>query len=232
MKNATIIINSLDAYSECWEPWIHGFKKYWKDCPWEVIFMTNNLEASYGKSSKVGTNNNWTYMMKKTLELVSTPYILSTLDDYWFTSKVNTTELIEFIDLMEKDNIAHIRLLPAKDGIESYPNDNRLKIIKKDSQYRTSLTSALWKTDIMHKSLKDGESPWQFEIDGSRREKGENLMLATKEWHFPIVRQDNPDPKWFGYRVLEQGRWQSGAERYAELEEMNIDTSVNPKEKI
>ena len=230
MKNVTIIINSCDKYYQAWEILAYSYKKYWPDCPWDILFMTNYLEASIGTSTKSGDISNWTSMIKDTLNKITTPYVLLHLDDYFFTEKVDTNKLVSFVQLMIKNNITHIRITPATDGIEDYPCDNRFKVIKRDSVYRTSLSPAIWNREKFLSFLKDGESTWQFETQGRYREHGESLIISVKENTFHCVDRDNPDPKWHNLKSIEQGEWFEGAKKYVREENLNIDLSIHPKD--
>jgi len=230
MKEVTILINSCDKHKESWKILAYSFKKYWSDCKWDVLFMTNFLEAPMGKSTKSGKELNWTFMMKKAIKQINTPYILLTPDDFWLTSQISNKTIGQFIRVMRKNNVTHLRLMPATDGKTDYLRDPRLKVISKDSLYRTSLTTAIWNRNYLESFLKDGENPWQFETNGRYRERGKHLILATKQHHYHCLQQDNPDPKWHGECAIQQGKWFPGATKYAKEEGLHIDTSVHPKD--
>jgi len=230
MKNVTIIVNSCDKYYQAWEILNYSYSKYWPDCPWDIVVMTNYLEAPMGKSTKLGSVLSWTSMMKNTLNQIETPYVLLHLDDYFFTDYIDTNLFLDYVRIMERDNITHLRITPATDGIEDYPLDNRFKLIKKDSIYRTSLSPAIWNTKQFKSFLADGEDMWQFETQGRYREQGRSLILAVKENQFRCVDRDNPDPKWHGLRSIERGEWFDGAIKYIKEEKLNISLSINPKD--
>jgi len=173
---------------------------------------------------------NWTSMMKDTLQKVKTPYILLALDDYFLTEQVDTEKLLNFVQLMKKNNITHIRITPATDGIEDYVCDNRFKVISRDSIYRTSLSPAIWNKLDFQRFLKDDENMWEFETKGRFREHGESLIICVKENTFHCVDRDNPDPKWHNLKSIEQGRWFEGAIKYVQEENLNINLTINPKD--
>ncbi len=229
MNNVTIIVNSCDKYYQTWDILNYSYKKYWVDCPWDIVVMTNFLEAPMGKSTKLGNLLNWTAMIKNTLNQITTPYVFLVLDDYFLTDYINTGNLLDFVKIMERDNITHLRITPATDGIVDYPNDSRFKLIKKDSLYRTSLSPAIWNRILFKSFLSDGEDTWQFETQGRYRERGEHLILAVKENSYPSVDRDNPNPKWNGLRSVERGEWFDGARKYIKDEKTKefLKNSVN-----
>ena len=168
-KNITIVIGGVDKYSQAWKPFAHGFYKYWADCPWEKVFITNCLDAPKGfRNIKVGEDHSWGKSIRKALEQIKTPYILWMMEDYWLTGKVKTQTLIEFYDLMIADNINHIRILPPCTALSDgavitpdlelkhvYPKDKRLWLFKDDAEYRASLATGLWKKDLFLSFIED-----------------------------------------------------------------------------
>ena len=52
-----VLISTFDERSFAWKPFVHGMNKYWKDCPWEVKWMTNKLDAPMGEAIKIPENS-------------------------------------------------------------------------------------------------------------------------------------------------------------------------------
>src|SRR5437773_912082 len=47
MTPVTILVSSFDGYSDCWGPVCHGFTKYWPNCPYPVLLMTNEKDHQH-----------------------------------------------------------------------------------------------------------------------------------------------------------------------------------------
>ena len=49
----------------------HGLEKYWPDCPYPVVFITNYLEPPVGIAVKVGDENNFYRKLNTALDRIS-----------------------------------------------------------------------------------------------------------------------------------------------------------------
>src|SRR5580658_8986532 len=107
MTLATILISSFDGYADCWGPVCHGFTKYWPDCPYPILLMTNTKDFPHEriKVLKVEGGKDWSMRMRHALEAISTPYVLYFQEDYWLSAPVDTAKIAAYVDLMENHNL-------------------------------------------------------------------------------------------------------------------------------
>ena len=91
----TVIVSSWDGFADCWPFFDHGLKKYWPDCPWRVLLMTTGSVPQFEGIEAVNLQEDrgWATNLKRTLEHVSTPYVLYLQEDYWIEKQVDTTAL-------------------------------------------------------------------------------------------------------------------------------------------
>jgi len=226
MDEVTVLISSCDGYRSVWEPFCHGLRKYWPDCPWPVRFVTNYLDAPCGGSLMVGEDSDWTAMQRRALGWVSSEVILFMLDDFWLTGPVDTKSLVEFADLIMDKKVDRIHLTnfgdekrtPCKSNI-----DRRLNGYTKGSRYRTSLQAGLWRVDTFLSLMRDGESPWDFETKGSVRSQDSSFMFLNVKEHLYIPYIKRPG-------ACEQGEWTKLAREYAARERLKINFSKGPRQ--
>ena len=224
----TVLISSYDVFAATWPPCWHALQKYWPNRPWPVRFITNHLDAPCGNPIKVGTDESWTQTTKLALQAVGSPIILWMHDDCWLCGPVDTPTLVEWANLMDADGIDYIRLSLGSNEPPpgSTPYGHGLYIVPEDYMYRASLQPSLWRVETFLNTLKDGESPWDFEIKGSRRARGK-FLAADRVGYFPYLH--GAEPGWDSEPVI-RGHWQNSAYKYAKTEGIQIDFSRQPKD--
>ena len=224
-----IVINSFDRYADCWLPLVHGFDKYWPDCPYSIYLVTNFRDFPHPgiRVLKVGEDTSWAQRLVDALEHVSSAYILYFQEDYWLTRPVDTERMESYVDAMESHDLNYLRLLAFPPPDRDFPADPRLGLISRDGEYRTSAQIAFWRRDVLLELLVPGESVWQFEIDGTRRSQTYGDTFASTKTH-------NGDPYYWGISyvctAINAGRWARAAKRYAAEEGLDVDFSNLPSE--
>jgi len=229
VSDVTVVVSSFDGFQSTWEPFCHGFQKYWPDCPWPLTFITNHLDPPCGEAIKTGEDRNWTTMTQKALEHVG-PIMLWCHDDSWLVAPPDTEAIKDFAEIIKQGHADYIRLGPCRSdveaGIDSLPVfslDPRLFVVPDDYEYRVSLQAALWRVSKFQSLLKDGESCWAFEVEGSKRARSnDQRFLASKVrvFGYPC----GTDPNW-GNEPVRRGLWSPMARLYAEREGIEIDFS-------
>jgi hypothetical protein len=224
MNNISIIISSFDRYAVCWAPFCHGLQKYWPDHFQPLYFITNHLEPPCGQAIKVGPDRGWAGNLLYALDQIESPYILYAQEDYWLTAPVNSAALSEYAAWLAADRADYIRLYPAPPPALPFPGDDRLGILDVHAEYRTSLQMALWRKSVLQALLVPGETPWQFEVQGSQRSQvyGERFLSVRKE-SFGIR---------YVFTAIVDGEWSPKAYEYARQENLQIPFQDLPEKSI
>lgn len=221
MSDVAIIVGSCDKYHFAWPPFCHGLNKYWPDPPWPVYIVTNHLDAPCGQTLKIGDDPGWTGMVRTALQTINKPVVLWMADDAWLTAPPDTQAMMDWADIILRDEADYIRLTMSTNdpADETYPGDPRLFIVPARYEYRASLMPALWNVETFLSLLRDGESTWSFEIQGSKRawSDDERFLCAkdTLTWRWP----HRSDPDWHGHSTpIVRGAWTPAAKEYARRE--------------
>ena len=229
MNLVTILISSFDGYSECWGPVCHGFTKYWPDCPYPVLLMTNEKDFPHDRVRvlKCEGGRDWSTRMLFALERITTRYVMYFQEDYWINAPVETARITSYVDLMEHHGLNYIRLLSKPLPDADYPHDARLGVLSDQADYRTSVQITFWRKDVLMELIRPGESVWRFERDGTERSrKYGDTFLSTK--------RHGGDDYYHGIRyvctAVNLGKWSTMARPYAEREGLTVDWSVLPAE--
>lgn len=170
MLNRCILILSCDKYADLWQPFFLQFRKYWSDCPYPVYLGSNTV--SYSGNLKVktilsGQDKDWSTSFIAILKQIPEKSISLILDDMFLTSKVNNRIFEDSFNFLEQKNNQHIHFGP------SLPPDKHIGrglfgLYTKGAPYRVN-SLGLWRKQSLLNLLLPGESPWNFEIQGSYR---------------------------------------------------------------
>lgn len=184
----------------------------------------------------VGEDQGWSNTMMLALRQITAKVIFLLLDDWWLTAPPDTGALMDFAQIIEAGHADHIGLYPSWGKVGRlwvsskgpYVPDPRLRVFAPRSAYRTSLMPGFWRTKTLQALLVPGESPQQFEINGSRRSEDNDRFLCVAEYgHFRYVVRNEPGYIW---GPVQRGKWTRDAGRYAKVEGLTIDFSKQPGE--
>lgn len=188
----TLLVNSCDSFSDCWDPFFILLKKKWENNNFPILlnteFKTYKHEGLNIKTSRSHQMTNerrltWSECLIQALEMVETPLVLYMQEDYFIEKQVKSDLIDDFAKLMTKDHsIKHIGLTDfgSKPPFQNYNNDERLWIISQKSNYRISTQAGLWDRAALLSYLKAEENGWMFEIYGTRRaQKKKDLFLTA-----------------------------------------------------
>ena len=231
--DVTIVVSSCDLFKATWEPFCHGFQKFWPGCPWSLVFITNEGKPPCGEHFQAGDDGGpygWSEMASAALQQVKSEVVLWIHDDNWLCAPVNTGIVVSLVRLFEERDLHLIRLsncyLSTTCG--GYPPDARLRMLCHDSRQRTSLQPSLWRRETFLELLVDHESPWKFEGEAPHRSRCINgNFLCCRQGFRPIRFLSHVDPDW-NNEAVERGKWTPSAVRYARRERIPIDFSVHP----
>lgn len=230
-KLLTIVVSSCDAFEDCWAPFAHGLDKYWGDCIFPAILITNNKSFIHPKlrATAQGADKGWANNLTEALHKLNTLYILYLQEDCWLTTPVSTQTILRYLSLLESNDIAYLRLYPCPPPSAPSRYGADIGTIPPGEPYRTSLQAAIWNKSVLLSLLQENESPWHFEIDGSRRSTrapGEFLSVKRSPGSKPPI---TPGIDYVCTAIV-KGRWSKEAIEYARNEGLNIDFSNRPHE--
>lgn len=163
MNDISIIVNSCDAFSDCWRPFIHSVRKYWNDCPWPLYIISNNnsIATPEGISFiKVGEDKKFASNLKKAIEAIDSEYIIYLQEDYFLDKAVDQKSIEQHLLYCKLNNIDYMRLgMPFIKGepVECY------SVNKLTDKYALCLQAAIWKKATLDNLLFEGWSGWDFE---------------------------------------------------------------------
>jgi hypothetical protein len=231
-SKTAILITSCDAFEDCWGPYAHGLHKYWPDCPFPVFLITNEKTFSNPSitSLRIHPDRGWARNLRQAMDAVDAEILLYTHEDFWLSSPVDTAELLDFVGHVAAGRADYIRLYPAPGPDRPFAADPRLGVLADNAPYRTSLQTALWRKSVLQDLLRDDESCWGFELEGTPRSRryGERFLCVQPQKAVPGRNQ--PIGLHYVCTAINKGRWATEAVEYANREGLKIDFSNRPLE--
>lgn len=175
--NVTVLVSTYDGWSILWEPFANAWNRYFPDCPWPLLFITNEKDAPLG-TIKTGPDVNWTHMAKTALEQVDTEVVLFIHDDCWLVHPVDLPSILQFFSAIEIGDADIVRLYRSdprdQGGRGEYDSDRRLYWVDLSFPYAISLQASFWKKSLLQSLLYEDESCWYFETTGTGRAREMN----------------------------------------------------------
>lgn len=178
MNNIAIIVNSCDAFSDCWMPFIHSIKKEWSDCPWSVYIISNNKEIETPEGIafiKVGEDKKFASNLKKALSVIDSKYIIYLQEDYFLNRKVNQKAIESHIEYCIQHDVDYMRL--GMPFIKGDVENTIYSTNKLTDKYALCLQAAIWKKETLESLLFEGWSGWDFEYKIQRYAIENNMDL-------------------------------------------------------
>lgn len=231
-SKTAILITSCDAFEDCWAPFAHGLHKYWPDCPFPIFLITN--EKTFSDSSiaslRIRPDRGWAKNLRQAMDAVDAEILLYSHEDFWLSSPVNTAEIQQFVGHVAAGKADYIRLYPAPVPDRPFVDDPRLGVLADNARYRTSLQTALWRKSVLQDLLRDDESCWGFERDGSLRSRRYGERFLSVQPTKAVPGRTRPIGLKYVCTAINKGRWATEAVEYAEREGLTINFGNRPRE--
>lgn len=208
-ENCTLLVNSCDSYSDCWDGFFKLLKIQWPTFNMDIVLNTETKTYSFEdlrittfsmyQSKKVA----WGRRMIETLKKIKTKYVLFALEDFYLESPVDEDRLVKCYEYMENNpNIAYFSFFPTVDSnnIQSDRYDG-FELRPQKGEYRLNCQIALWNREKLISYIRPHESPWEWELYGSRRSS------RYKEEFYTVSENS---AKIFDYcrgAIIMRGRW-------------------------
>lgn len=195
---ARVVALTSDPHLSYLRVFAHLLNKYWQPNPEVLVggftppafsLPGNFTFHSIGPASDYPVGH-WSDGLLKLLRDVPDKHLILLLEDYWLKRAVD----VDALRLLESylwlhSNVLRIDLTTDRlyaAGARDWESLGRLDLIitPNTALYQISLQAGLWNKRLLESLLLPGETPWQFEMDGSNRfaESGDGLVvLGTRQ---------------------------------------------------
>ena len=175
-NKCTVLVNSCDGYDDLWYPFFELFKKFWANCPYEIVLNTEskmyeNPDLDIRCCNCQSKNLPYGKRLKNCLKTIKTPYVILMLDDFFLRKPVNQNFLDKIISYLDNNlDVACFNFDIQHDRYDI--DDGRFPEFYRRSQfgeYKYNMQVGIWRTQELYHAWKDKESPWQWELYGNVR---------------------------------------------------------------
>lgn len=206
-EELSILICSCDEYIDIWPAFFFFLKKHWPNCSWPIFLMTNHEKWSYPNLSVINVGDGaWGTRFLCALNELKTRYALILMEDYLLLKPPDESFINAAMNYMREERVSYLRLfpLPGPDRIINRLQDIDIGEIEPGSDYRVSLQASLWDVDYIKKLVRPEDSPWDFELAGTKRSNRmeDKLHSVSSETRYPIS---------YYCTAVDKGRWKKEA---------------------
>jgi hypothetical protein len=176
MGKYCILVSSCDAYADCWLPFFALLARYWP-APHPAIYLnTETRDFSFPAldvhcprvGAAAGSALAWSERLIRCLDAIPFDYVLYLQEDYFVHAPVDAPMIGELVDLMQRAEISHIRLV-HDDRPGSRSAYRYLSRIDQHARYRVTAQAGLWRVAALRSYLRPHETVWEFEWYGTKR---------------------------------------------------------------
>jgi hypothetical protein len=235
-ENTAILILSCDKYSDAWNPFFLLMQKYWPDCKFDVFLGTNEKGFDFPgiKVLKSGKARDWSADTSAILEQIPHENVIILLEDYFIMKPVDEVWLNKCISFLSEKNASFMRIASfRKDHFPMYAYDPIIEnpefgITRNEAPYKVNLQAGIWNKKDLIDLIKKGESPWEFEVNASKRcNASEKLFLCITESSVANI-LIGPIP--YLCTAITRGTWMREAIELCRKEKIKLDLSIRPVE--
>ena len=115
-RDCTVLVASCDAYADVVGPFATLKQKYWPDCPFETVLVTETAPAAplpgIDRVLACGSGGTWCSRLVKALDALETPYVLMLCEDYYLEAPVDTALILRRLEQAKAYEALNLRLIP------------------------------------------------------------------------------------------------------------------------
>lgn len=192
--DCTVIACSCDKYADLLGPFLTLFRKFWSDCPFELVLITESEPALAGperfdRTIGCGSGLRWPQILARALDRISTPYVLMLLDDYFLCGKVDSAQILRRLEDMKRFQAANLRLIPnpKPSAFNTVGRKGDLYEYRKNTAYCIATQTGFWDRGFLKHLAESVACIWDFERCGSflvADDPRPLLVTPTKEFPF------------------------------------------------
>ena len=167
---------ACDSYLFLWEDYAKLFNKYWLlDTHNVVVGETKSLKSKNfdfvtpGKLKDSAGKDMWGKRMLIALEKIKTPYVFCMLIDFYFVHNITKDFIEKQIDFLNTNKANKLLIDEYSHFYNLHLHCRPYYKFDDKSGYQTSLMPAIWRTEWLKSIIDEHDSPWDFEILGTRR---------------------------------------------------------------
>lgn len=190
-KKVALLVCSCDYYSDCWEPIICSFKKYWPDCEYDTLIVSNHKDADIPgvKIIKVGDHKGWASDTLKAVEMTDYDYYIYFQEDYWLNKRVDNEAIKAHVQHCIENHVDYLKIEPDRPKCDQYRiGDSDYCKNPLNKRYTMDSAVAIWDRNLFKKICVPGHTGWDFEYKIIDYIKENHIEINSEVLHSTVIR--------------------------------------------
>ena len=173
LNEITMVISTSSKYHDILDGILYSLDKNWIGSIPKIIISSNSSDLPKYQSSRLDyrldfTFEEWSDRIFAATSSVKTKYLFIVMEDYWLTDSFFQDNICNHINFIEENNVDILYIGPLD---RNQKLNSEYEIVANNQDYSINLQAGIWKRDTLINMLRKKESPWEFEINGSFRNK-------------------------------------------------------------
>ena len=219
----SIIIYSCWKNRDMWEIFSKLFQKYWSDCPYPVILVTDayhSTDKQYVFTKIIQIDDTWGKMIKTAIYEAQTPYVSLWMDDYLLCDYVHNEDIQKQLRRAIKYNAANMRMIESPACHGHWERHKNIGYYKRGRAYSFATQIGIWDSSFLNKTIDDDWSAWDFEriasLQINDRIEDQQPILVALDYEFPYE------------EGVRKGKWMQQGAKLCRRNGIKIDIKVRP----
>ena len=203
VDDSCLVVSSCDSYNDLWPSFFKLLASYWPERSLNAYLLSESFVREVPGVERILTGHGltWSRMLLNALESLEESVVILVLDDFFLRRRVDGDALLDLVGYVESGDFDMIRLNPRPGG-NGISVRNNLRLIQDNANYRVSTQAAIWKKSVLIELLLESESPWEFEINGTKRSRGKFRFACVEKSPFPYSHHVVQRGKFFPWAVF------------------------------
>lgn len=176
-SDCTVLVASCDKYADLLGPFSTLWRKFWPDCPFETVLVTETVPSenlAFDRVIACGKGRNWCARLVDSLKQIETRYVLLLCDDYYLAAAVDTTLVLKRLEQANRFDAVNLRLIP--NPVTKIPYREGLREYRKNTAY------------CMRRKRASGIANSFWGLRATRRVSGSSNDRAASTWQARLAR--------------------------------------------
>jgi hypothetical protein len=190
----TLLISTCDKFSDLWEIHCRLLEENWPQRNIRTILLTDQTNSFTFPGIEIISiigSEGIVDRLRYVVNMVSTEYILITLDDYFLVRPVKNEKIKYLLSLMESEHLDYLRLYkyPKSRKIIPINGAKRIKLLSFDKRYDVNLYPGIWRVSFLKQTLNyPGQDIWGYEVSLTKTAMEKSAKCGwCRENVFPIL---------------------------------------------
>lgn len=209
-----IAVITCEKYSDCWDPFLALFRKFWPDCPYPVAF---HKEQNAGDT--------WCSVVRRCAQEAGDDPILLMQEDFWLNKPVGQAVVAHALELLKSRAAGVVRLYPSPGGTEDI-GDSYFAAVPRGTRYRISCHASVWRPGYLDEIARG--AMWTTGEAGDFENLGSPYADALPQEVLAFKYELQPWPVDYIASAVGRGKWNPDAIRLCEEHGIPLDRSMRP----